>query len=385
MNLVARLVASLSVIVFGLGGAVGLGMALIDSSPAGADTTITVNDASDPASPNLGNCRTSPETDCSLRAALDAAAEEGGVVDITLPDPSTVPNNPTAPGGVYTVDPANGDLVLNSVGGTVNITGAGSSVSIVDAQCGVGEPLCTDNIRVLDLVNGALNVSGVTFEGGDPTATGGGDPSPGDGGGILAQSPLMLTDSTVTGNTATDEGGGIDSLGGAVTLDDSTVDLNFAGEGGGGVYSTGGNDLTINGGSVSQNQQTETDSLGGGGILVDVSPSGSSTVAISGATIDGNSAASSSIGGGGGIAIGDSDNTNRVVDIDNSQISNNVIGNSADGGGIALVLQQHAQRLEHHNCGQRSVESRAIPTRVEAGCTSSWTTTSVQRTSPTTQ
>ena len=201
MKVVARYVASLSVIAFGVGGAVGLGAALIDSSPAGAVTSITVNDANDPASPNLGNCLTTPETDCSLRAALDAAAEEGGVVDISLPDPSTVHNNPTAPGGAYTVDPANGDLVLNTVGGTVDITGAGSSVSIVEAQCGVGEQNCSDNIRVLDLVNGALNVSGVTFEGGDPTPTDLSDPSPGDGGGILAQSALTLTDSTVTGNT----------------------------------------------------------------------------------------------------------------------------------------------------------------------------------------
>ncbi len=99
VKVVARYVASLSVIAFGVGGAVGLGAALIDSSPAGAVTSITVNDANDPASPNLGNCLTTPETDCSLRAALDAAAEEGGVVDISLPDPSTVHNNPTAPGG----------------------------------------------------------------------------------------------------------------------------------------------------------------------------------------------------------------------------------------------------------------------------------------------
>ena len=299
MKVVARYVASLSVIAFGVGGAVGLGAALIDSSPAGAVTSITVNDANDPASPNLGNCPDDSRDRLLVAGRARCGGQEGGVVDISLPDPSTVHNNPTAPGGAYTVDPANGDLVLNTVGGTVDITGAGSSVSIVDAQCGVGEQNCSDNIRVLDLVNGALNVSGVTFEGGDPTPTDLSDPSPGDGGGILAQSTLTLTDSTVTGNTAANEGGGIYSLGGSLTLDDSTVDSNSAGEGGGGVYSTGGDPLTIDGGSVSQNQQTEAGSLGGGGILIDVSASGSSTVAISGATIDGNSVAGSSIGGGG--------------------------------------------------------------------------------------
>ena len=333
MKVLCRFVASIFLLAFGIGAAVGLGAALIDSAPAGADTSITVNDASDPASPNPANCLTSPETDCSLRAALEAA-DGAGVVDISLPDPSTVPNNPTAAGGAYTVDPANGDLVVDTPG-TININGAGASVSVIDAQCGVAETNCSQNIRVLDLAGGTLNVSGVAFEGGDPTATGLADPSPGVGGAILDQSALTLTNSTVTGNTATADGGGIATQGGSLSLDDSTVDLNSAADGGAGIFVTGGDSLSIDGGSVSQNQQTASDELGGGGVYIGVAGSGSVTDTISGATIDGNSVASTGIGGGGGIGIGGSDNTNTVVNVGDSTINDNVLGDSADGGGIA--------------------------------------------------
>ena len=57
---------------FILGAAVGAGKIGVAVLPTAAATVIVVNDASD-SSPVPGDCVTSPETDCTLRAALEEA------------------------------------------------------------------------------------------------------------------------------------------------------------------------------------------------------------------------------------------------------------------------------------------------------------------------
>jgi hypothetical protein len=93
------------------------------------------------------------------------------------------------------------------------------------------------------------------------------------GGGIYnAGGTVTVSNSTLSGNTANYEGGGIDNDGGAVTVSSSTLSGNSAGSFGGGIYNSphdfgGGvyNDgtLTVSGSTVSLNTAIEA----GGGIL----------------------------------------------------------------------------------------------------------------------
>jgi len=80
------------------------------------------------------------------------------------------------------------------------------------------------------------------------------------GGGVYIEGILTLDNSTVTGNTATDAGGGIYAEGGAVTLSDSVVSGNIADDACGGVQVHFGT-LILSGSTVSDNGANR---LGGG-------------------------------------------------------------------------------------------------------------------------
>ena len=132
------------------------------------------------------------------------------------------------------------------------------------------------------------------------------------GGGIrTSDGTVTISDSTFSGNSAdNNSGGGIRATGGTVTISDSTFSGNTAGSDGGGIFTTGGT-VTISDSTFSGNNSND-----GGGILTFGGP-----ITISDSTFSGNSA-----GSGGGIrtVIG-------PVTINGSTIS----GNSAGiGGGI---------------------------------------------------
>lgn len=87
--------------------------------------------------------------------------------------------------------------------------------------------------------------------------------SGGSGGGIANIGNAFLNDSTVTGNTAFNKGGGIWTLSGVLFLNDSTVTENTAADEGGGIW-TRSNETTLKGSSsVTDNMASE-----GGGIFV---------------------------------------------------------------------------------------------------------------------
>jgi uncharacterized repeat protein (TIGR01451 family) len=127
-------------------------------------------------------------------------------------------------------------------------------------------------------------ISALTISGGNVTS--------GSGGGILygTNSTVTVTDSTITGNSATGGAGISNSSGGTLTVINSTISGNTAGN------------------------------LGGGGIF-----SGSGTLNVINSTISGNSA---SDGGGGGISNGGTGN------LTNATIANNPASGGAGGGGI---------------------------------------------------
>ena len=154
---------------------------------------------------------------------------------------------------------------------------------------------------------------------------------------------LSLQDVTITGGSA-DIGGGIENVGGTLTLNNSRVTRNTATQAGGGIASATFDPssvatLTLNRSQVSHNSQTlapnpngQGGGLGGGGII---SILGAVTLSKSG--VDGNTAQGPF---GGGIASGDYINfsgTSSFLTLNKSEVDNNSAPN-AGGGGIQNLL-----------------------------------------------
>jgi parallel beta-helix repeat protein len=318
-------------------GAGTIGAAVLSLAPAAAAQVITVNDASDPVSQvPASNCNPSSETDCTLRAALAEATSLNGDVTISLHNPDTVPNNP---GPYYSVDPSNSRLDITDTGGTVTLLGDGAPVVDIRAGCPTS---CGTDTRVLELGSSDLggvvaHISGVTISNGDAPSGEGSDC-----GGICVSSPgskLTLTDSKVSGNTATTFGGGIGLYdGGSATLIGDTISSNTAVSGGGGIYvvsndTTTVSNLTMQDTTVSGNQ---VDAGDGGGIDVfntsGAGLDGNVTIDIDHSTINGNEITGV---GGAGSGIASSDGNWAVTD---STISGNTeaSGMSVDGGGAYI-------------------------------------------------
>ena len=155
-------------VLFILGAAIGAGTIGVAVLSSAAATVITVNDASDPASPvPASNC--SPEHRNRLHPA-------GGAGGSHIPESSRHHQPPESPRGPEqsraptTQSNANvGELDVTDTGGTVTIAGAGASVVDIRAGCVSG---CTNNTRVLEIGSGVLggisaNISGVTISNGN--------------------------------------------------------------------------------------------------------------------------------------------------------------------------------------------------------------------------
>ncbi|MDH5677552.1 MAG: right-handed parallel beta-helix repeat-containing protein [Nitrospinota bacterium] len=138
------------------------------------------------------------------------------------------------------------------------------------------------------------------------------------GGGINADSgPVTITNSVISNNTATDWGGGINGSSGAITITGSTISQNTSIRGAGGVYTTNGS-LDISNSTIDQNRVTPGAIWGGGGIYASMS-----AVSITDSTISGNSV----LAIGGGVY-----NTGGNVTFTNSTLNGNSA--SASGGGL---------------------------------------------------
>ena len=295
---VGRFVSGL-VLIVGVSAGTGLGAALLAPGVAGATTTFTVNDTADyPVTGGVGGGTTTctstnvvDETNtCTLRAAIQASENLGESTIIDLPDPTTVEFDPAS---TYSVESTNGQLDVNDNGNTVTIDGADQSTTVIQAQCtGVG---CDVTTRVLKIESGTTaDISDVTVEDGDPSG--------GNGAGILECGVMTLTDSTVTGNTASDSGGGVEvSNGGSATLDDDTVSDNSAGD------------------------------EGGGGVASDAESTNAQALTLSGTTVTGNT----SVGNGGGVLIFGDNTLSDVVTLENSTVSDNTVADEETGAGIA--------------------------------------------------
>jgi hypothetical protein len=274
-----------------------------------------------------------PLATLALWLALGALPGLAAIIPVggpcTLVDAMTAANTDTATGGCAAGSGA--DTIVLPPGSTQSLTKVHNDtygptglpvISSVITIAGQGSTIArasgAPEFRLLT-VNGTgdLTLQETTASGGASTGY------PGRGSGVANYGgTLTITNSTISGNTSRDAGGGVNNeYGGTLTITNSTI----AGNAGGGVGNSG--TLTITNSTISGN----TASYGGGGVA-----NYGGTLTITNSTIAGNTASY----GGGGVAnlasfYGDFGVIPGTLTITNSTIS----GNTADtrDGGVANV------------------------------------------------
>jgi len=209
------------------------------------------------------------------------------------------------------------NLTINGTGAS-NLTVSGNNAVQVFNISGAGTTVNIDSITIAN-GNVAGNGGGISVGTGSNlnlsnSAVSGNSAS--SGGGIYNGGIVNLTNSTVSGNTA-GSGGGIYNFIGTATLNNSTVSGNSAtGGNGGGISNNTNSTLTLSNSTVSGNSSA----FYGGGIY-----NSGSTATLTNSNVSGNSADS-----GGGIY-----NLIGTATLNNSTVS----GNSAtsEGGGISNI------------------------------------------------
>ncbi|MEH2062181.1 MAG: DUF4347 domain-containing protein, partial [Nostoc sp.] len=215
---------------------------------------------------------------------------------------STISGNVTntSGGGIYGTSSV---IVSNSTisGNTANTSGGGiygtSSATVSDS---------TISGNIVNTSGGGIYTSNATIT--NSTLSGN---TASNGGGIYGTSSATVSDSTVSGNIANTSGGGIYSSNATIT--NSTVSGNTANTNGGGIY--GSSSATVSNSTVSGNIATS-----GGGIY-------SSITTLTNSTISSNTAKNN----GGGIYSGGGTVSNSTIFANTADSDNNNTGN---GGGI---------------------------------------------------
>jgi CSLREA domain-containing protein/uncharacterized repeat protein (TIGR01451 family) len=197
----------------------------------------------------------------SISAGDGGGVEDSGTAPVTISDSQITDNVACAAQFVYqTVSIGFGGGVDESGGGPLTIDH--STVSANQAAADGGGVI--ENSQMASQP-GSVTVTDSTLDGNSSTGGDGGavssegtngsisgtvalsrdtisaNSASGFGGGVSSRDPLTVTDSTLIGNTAGREGGGLASTGASATVSFSTLDANSAsGGGGGGDLSTGG-------------------------------------------------------------------------------------------------------------------------------------------------
>jgi CSLREA domain-containing protein len=321
-----------------------LACAVLAGPAAGA--TIVPDVLTDDFTPNAG---------CSLREAVQVANTDNPAVedDCAVTGPPGV-DTITLSSGTYQLGPdpsfaedltpddnAQGDIDIGAPGGgqPLTIEGQGPAATTINAAA-IMPP-----VRALHFLNsnGEVALEDLRVTGGHPGVTGSGggvlvdsatnltmlrttvDTNSAQFGGGVSASNLTVTDSTISGNGATNSGGGIRASGQLVVNGTTTVTGNNAPTGGGIAYAAGTGPLAISGNVTVSNNTATT---GGGGGL-NVFAQGDMTTTISGATFDGNAAAA-----GGGAVVFDALGAESISLTDVAIQDNDAQSN---GGGLALI------------------------------------------------
>jgi hypothetical protein len=307
--------------------ALGLSVASLATTPQAAVFTVdtTVDD------PSLAACDDATPSDCSLRGAIIKANE--------LNEPVTI----NVPAGTYILSQATPCFFRgNAIGalltsqalcpvGTLNIIGAGSAATIIDANQPAGSIGAQAPVMFV-ATTASVSIRGVTMQHGNFSV----GSLIGHGGAINNAGTLVIEDSLVTDNFTIGAGGGIFNQG-DLTILRSTITRNISFSGGGGIVNAnlfgtcqivspchdGQGLLTITDSTISDNSTTL---CCGAGIF-----NSTGMVDITRSTISGNS----TNGAGGGIA-----NSAWNMNLTNVTVSGNRarIGGGIDAGGAASTV-----------------------------------------------
>jgi LPXTG-motif cell wall-anchored protein len=304
--------------------------ALVIGQPAHAVGSLTVNSTADAA---VSDCETItvPPSPLTLRAALCVANNTDGAVEVIVPS------------GNYRLSA--GALVIGTrSGAAITVTGASRTVIVGDGS---------HQVMALDprTVGGvAVTIDTVTITGGVDTLYGGGAII--GGAGLGSADSLTVKHSTIKDNaTSADNspGGGIQFIGGSLTVTDSTFSGNLAGASNGGAIAyqaqgTGTQSLTIRGSTFTGNSSgpsNGTQRIGGGAIVVDGLTS-NAPMSITSSTFSGNVAqgAAASAGVGGAIYL-----SSGALTVSESTITGNgasgtdAVGSAIMSTGATLTAQ----------------------------------------------
>jgi len=230
---------------------------------------------------------------------------------IVLPDNSTFTfNSPYIPIGQI-----EGNSALPDITSEITIEGNGSTIERDENS--------TAEFRIIEIDNNNMGL--ILVEINDTTFTNGNVTGNRSGGAIYNDDAgLTINNCTITNNTASRDGGGVDSdhsQGGFLNVFNSNISGNEAQVDGGGINISGGT-ATINNSTISGNK---TITFGGGGIFVE----DGFNVRISNSTISNNQSLMDSNGGG---IYNFSGSDPSTIIISNSTISNNIA--TFSGGGI---------------------------------------------------
>ena len=291
---------------------------------ARAATTISVTTTSDVVA---------PDGSCSLREAVTAAETDAATSD--CPAGSGADTIELAAGATYTLASTLPEiasrLTIDGNGSTIDAAGSGRVLAVA-----VSGDLTLDDVTITGGAaddgagvhsQGELAISNSTITDNDATIDGGGifnsgrltitatdltSNSASSGGAIFNSGELIVRDATFSGNSASDDGGALTNAGTA-DVTTTTFAANSATSRGGGVFSTA--DTTITNSTLSDNTTLE-----GGGIF-----NLSGTTAVAFVTVTGNSAPA-----GGGIATDGQGGAS-------TELTASIVAGNGIGDDVALV------------------------------------------------
>jgi CSLREA domain-containing protein len=299
----------------------------VTTAHAASAFTVTSTADEPDASPGDGRCASSPSGACTLRAAIMEASALGGTSTIDLAVAGThvlgIAGQDEDGGATGDLDVNGVDLTIrNTSGGGVQIDGTPASDTVVppvDRVFDVG-PVAAAQVRLFS----------VTVQRGGTSGAGGGIR-------VGVGSTLSLTDGSVTSSQAGsfNDGGAILNNG-AMTLTNVVIDVNVAGRSGGGLANYGTATLV----GVTLDQNAVGFGLGGpslqggiGGAFYNAQGGGATLTNV---TISGNTVRARLNANGGGIAnAGTVDLAN--VTISGNRVSSNLSPPSQSGGAIMVV------------------------------------------------
>ncbi len=233
-----------------------------------------------------------------------------------------------------TVSLTSGALQIGETGFATDITGSGETI---DAGGASGVITVDDGDGYVQTPDVVVTISGLTVTGGSRLDAVNGDDI---GGGIVNSDTLILDDVTVTGNTAA-FGGGIANAGGLLTVTDSMITDNSGTSNGGGLYAFGAyHETSVTATTISGNDVGSQDGpyiTTGGGVRVTDGLTTITDSTISGNTGDTTGSAYDYGGYGGNLFAAGYAQVNLI----GSQLLNgtatNGLGDSGRGGNLQLA------------------------------------------------